>query len=79
MANKLTNEEFQEVQDIRKSISEIAAVLGDLNYQKMALELIIEEQKEKVKEIKRREFSFFEKITSSYGNVSVNIDTGEIN
>lgn len=79
MSNKLTDQEFQEVQDIRKSISEVAAMLGDLNYQKTALDLLIEEQKEKIKQIKNREYSFFESIRRSYGNVSVNIDTGEIN
>jgi hypothetical protein len=79
MVNKLTDQEFQEVQEIRKSISEVAAILGDLNYQKTALDLMIDEQKEKVKQIKIKEYTFFENIRRSYGNVSVNIDTGEIN
>lgn len=78
MANKLTDQELQEVQDIRKSIAEIASVLGDLNYQKISLEIMIEEQKLKVLEVKKREMEFFQKVRTSYGNVSINIDTGEI-
>lgn len=79
MSNKLTDQELQEVQDIRKSVTEIASVLGDLNYQKISLDIMIEEQKSKVLEVKKRELEFFQKIRTSYGNVSINIDTGEIN
>lgn len=79
MPNTLTDQELQEVQDIRKSVTEIASVLGDLNYQRMSLDIMIEEQKSKVLEVKRRELEFFQKIRAAYGNVSINIDTGEIN
>lgn len=78
MQKKLSNEEFEEIQDLRKSVSEVATILGDLNYQKMVLDIMIEEQKSKVTEIKRKEASVFEKIRTNYGNVSVNIETGEI-
>lgn len=79
MPAKLTEQEFQEVQEIRKSVTEVASVLGDLNYQKITLDLFIEDQKAKIVEIKKRENEFFEKIRSTYGNVSINLDTGDIN
>jgi archaellum component FlaC len=78
MSQKLTNEELQEIQDIRKSVTEVASILGDLNYQKMALDIMIDEQRSKVYEIKRKEAEIFEKIRSTYGNVTVNLETGEV-
>ena len=79
MPQKITDQEFQEIQDIRKHVTEVASVLGDLNYQKLVLEIMIEEQKSKITEIKKREAAIFQTIRDNYGNVSVNIETGEIN
>lgn len=78
MSNKLTDEEFEELQDIRKNVTEIASILGDLNYQKLALDIMIDEQRSKVTDVKRREAVLFEKIRNSYGNVTVNLETGEV-
>lgn len=79
MSKKLEDKDFQEIQELRKSVTEIASILGDLNYQKMALDIMIEEQKAKVVEIKKREVELFDNIRKVYGNVSLNLETGEIN
>lgn len=77
-SQKLSEQEHQEILQLRKAVNEVASVLGEIQYQKLNLDLIEEEQKAKVKEIKRLEAEFFEKIRSTYGNVSINLDTGEI-
>lgn len=79
MSKKLEDKDFKEIQELRKSITEIASILGDLNYQKMSLDIMIEEQRTKVIEIKRREVELFDNIRKVYGNVSLNLETGEIN
>lgn len=78
MSQKITEEEFQEIQEIRKLVTEIASILGDLNYQRVSLDIMIDEQKSKIFEIKKREISLFERIRKNYGNVSVNLETGEL-
>lgn len=75
---KLSEQEHQEILQLRKAVNEVASVLGEIQYQKLNLDLIEEEQKAKVIEIKRLEAAFFERIRSTYGNVSINLDTGEI-
>lgn len=76
---KLSEQEFETLQQIRKEGVEIASSLGELNYQKISLDLQIEEQKSKIKELKSKEFVFFDSLKQKYGNVTLNIDTGELN
>ena len=74
---KLTDTELQLVQLIKRDALEVASTLGELGYQKMALELLIEEERNKVKDIKEREARVLEDLKTKYGNVSINIETGE--
>lgn len=74
---KLTDTELQLVQLLKKDALEVASTLGELGYQKMALELLIEEERKKVKDIKEREARVLEDLKTKYGNVSINIETGE--
>ncbi len=77
MANKLSEKELETLQELKQTAAEIASLLGELNYQKLALELMIDEQKHKIKDMKIKESAFFENIKSNYGAVTLNIDTGE--
>jgi hypothetical protein len=43
----------------------------------MTLELLIDEQKKKVVDIKQRESKILDELKEKYGNVSINIETGE--
>jgi hypothetical protein len=74
---KLTDTELQLVQLIKRDALEVASTLGELGYQKMSLELLIEEERKKVKDIKEREARVLEDLKTKYGNVSINIETGE--
>jgi hypothetical protein len=74
---KLTDTELQLVQLIKRDALEVASALGELGYQKMTLELLIDEQKKKVVDIKQRESKILDELKEKYGNVSINIETGE--
>jgi hypothetical protein len=77
MANKITEEELKRIELLKQDSLEIASILGELNYQKTVLELQIEDQTNKIKEVKSRELSLFNDLREKYGNVSINITTGE--
>jgi hypothetical protein len=74
---KLTENELERLHQIRKDSLEIASTLGELQYQKTVLELLMDEQKQKIKELKKYESSLFAELKEKYGNVNINIETGE--
>jgi len=74
---KLTDNELQRLHAIRKDSLEIASSLGELQYQKTVLELLMDAQKEKIKDLKKSEGSLFEELKDKYGNININIETGE--
>lgn len=74
---KLTDNELQRLHAVRKDSLEIASTLGELQYQKTVLDLMMEEQKEKIKQLKKSEASLFEELKEKYGSVNINIETGE--
>ena len=74
---KLTDTELQLVQLIKRDTLEVASTLGELSYQKMTLDLLIDEEKKKIKDIKDREAKILGELKEKYGNVSINIETGE--
>jgi hypothetical protein len=78
MTKQLTPEEFQQINLIKSDAVEVAALLGELEYQKMSIELDMEEQRKRIKEIRVKEKQVFEEIRSKYGPVSINTETGEI-
>jgi hypothetical protein len=78
MEQKLTPEELQQINLIKSDALEVAALLGELEYQKMSIELDMEEQRKRIKEIRVKEKQVFEEIRSKYGPVSINTETGEI-
>jgi hypothetical protein len=74
---KLTENELERLHQIRKDSLEIASALGELQYQKTVLELLMEDQKQKIKDLKKSEGLFFEELKDKYGNININIETGE--
>lgn len=74
---KLTDNELERLHLIRKDSLEIASALGELQYQKTVLDLMMEDQKEKIKLLKKSEAKFFEELKDKYGNININIETGE--
>jgi hypothetical protein len=74
---KLTETEIQLVQLIKRDALEVASTLGELSYQRMTIDLLIDEEKKKIKDIKEREARILGELKEKYGNVSINIETGE--
>ena len=74
---KLTDTELQLVQLIKRDALEVASTLGELSYQRMTIDLLIDEEKKKIKDIKDREAKILDELKEKYGNVSINIETGE--
>jgi len=74
---KLTDTELQRIQLIKKDALEVASTLGELSYQKLTIELLIEEEKKKIKAIKVEEEKVLSELKDKYGNVSINIETGD--
>jgi len=74
---KLTDTELQRIQLIKKDALEVASTLGELSYQKLTIELLIEEEKRKIKTIKVEEEKVLSELKDKYGNVSINIETGD--
>lgn len=74
---KLTENELERLHQVRKDSLEIASALGELQYQKTVLELLMEDQKQKIKDLKKSEGLLFEELKEKYGNININIETGE--
>jgi hypothetical protein len=74
---KLTENELARLHQVRKDSLEIASALGELQYQKTVLELLMEDQKQKIKDLKKSEGLLFEELKDKYGNININIETGE--
>lgn len=74
---KITETELQRIELLKKDALEVASALGELSYQKLSIELLIEEQKKRIKQIKDQEESLLQELKDKYGNVSINIETGD--
>ena len=74
---KITDQELKDINDIKQEISQIVYTLGELEYQKLSIDLIIDELKLKIKDIKSKEAKVLNGLKDKYGNVNINIETGE--
>lgn len=74
---KITQDEQKQLNDIKNDVLSIIGALGELEYQKTVLEIQIVEQKEKVKQVKSKESWILKQLENAYGNVSINLETGE--
>jgi hypothetical protein len=75
---KLSEEEVQQIKEIKQEYTSLALALGDLELQKANLD------KEKTRllnhqdQLGNKEVELAKKLTEKYGNGSINIETGEI-
>ena len=74
---KITDEELQKINQVKQETMEIAYSLGELEFQKTTIEFLIEDVKNKVKEVKAKEAKLLNELKDKYGNVNINIETGE--
>lgn len=76
-AKKISQNQLDKINFIKKEAVDIATALGELNYQKTLLEIQIDAQKQRIVNIRKDEQSIFEELRSEYGNINVDINTGE--
>lgn len=73
----ISQEELQRLEAVKQRALEVASSLGELYYQKTILELQIEAQRAEVIEIRVKESELFNELRDKYGDVSINISTGD--
>lgn len=74
---KITEEQLQRLDLIRQDALEATSILGQIGYQRVLLEISAEEQKQVIKDIRNRESDFLDEIKAQYGNINLNLETGE--
>jgi hypothetical protein len=74
---KISKNELDKINFIKKEAVEIASNLGELNYQKIILEIQIESQKQRIVDLRKSEETLFETLRANYGNINVNLETGD--
>ena len=78
MNKTLTQEELQQIQDIRKQALELASALGELGYQQVLIDLDKANLVESVKQVKQQERTLLEELNNKYGDGVINLETGEV-
>lgn len=74
----LTPEELQEFQNNRQEANRLAAVLGELHFQRTLLDLELENMKEAIKSNAFKQREQLKKLGEKYGDGSINPENGEI-
>lgn len=74
---KITEEELKSVTEVRQETSQIVYSLGEIQYQRTNLDLVETQVKERMKEVRAKEAQILNELKEKYGNVSINIETGE--
>lgn len=75
--SKITDEELKRVADLKGETSQLIYSLGEIQYQKVSLDLLEDQVREQIKDFKAKELQFLNELKQKYGNVSINIETGE--
>jgi hypothetical protein len=74
----LTQEELQQLKDIRSQVLQLASTLGEISYQEVLIGIDKAKIAESIKEVRLKEQTLFAEFGKKYGDGVVNIETGEI-
>lgn len=74
---KISDEELHKINELKQQTMELVYGLGELEYQKVSIEFLVEELKSKIKTQKEKETNLLSELKTKYGNVNINIETGE--
>ena len=74
----LTQEELQQIQQVRKQMVETASALGEVSYQEILVNLEKERLTEIVKTLRESERKLLDEFGKKYGDGVINLETGEI-
>jgi hypothetical protein len=75
---KLTPEELQEFQAGRQEATRLAAILGELHFQRTLLDLELENLKEAIKANALKQRDQLKTFGEKYGDGTINPETGDI-
>lgn len=78
MSKQLTEEELQEFKNYRFETTRLAAILGDLHYQKTLLEFELDNLKESIRENAKKQNELLRSLGQKYGDGTINPENGEI-
>jgi predicted aspartyl protease len=74
----LSQEELQQIQEIRKQMVEVASTLGELSFQETVISIEKQKLTEVVKNAREREKALLNEFGKKYGDGVINLETGEI-
>lgn len=82
---KVTEEELQEIQQLRENLVEIVTQIGELHLSEFLAKRQLEQVQQNVKEhenkfveFQEKERVLFDRLQEKYGAGNINMDTGEI-
>lgn len=76
---KLTEKQIEEIKEIQIKYQSIAQEFGNIELQKISLEVRKKTALEFLNEIQEQEKKLAEEIKTQYGDGSINLETGEFN
>ncbi len=74
----LSQEELQQVKEIRKQTLELVSALGELSYQEVLVSIEKNRLTEAVKNVREAERSLLDEFGKKYGDGIIDLETGEI-
>lgn len=74
----LTPEELKEFQTTRQEANRLAAILGELHFQRTLLDLELENLKDAIKANALKQREQLKQLGEKYGDKSINPETGEL-
>tara|TARA_R110000868_G_scaffold3681_2_gene22948 strand:- start:1733 stop:1990 length:258 start_codon:yes stop_codon:yes gene_type:complete len=75
---QLTAEELQQFQGHRKEAGRLAGMLGEIHYQRTLIDLELDNLKQAIKSNVDVQQSLMKALGETYGDGSINVETGEI-
>jgi hypothetical protein len=75
---KLTQEEFQQLQDFQQKSEFLISQLGQISFQKLQLQKQEEILKQKFNQLSESELKISTELKEKYGDISIDIKTGEL-
>jgi len=74
----LSQEELQQIQQVRKQMVELASTLGELAFQETIITIEKQKLTEAVKNAREQEKNLLSEFGKKYGDGVINLETGEI-
>lgn len=75
---QITEEELKELNDLQQTKQNLIFSLGELEYEKLRLEVQKQHLENQFNLIVQNEFNLSQQISERYGNSKVNLKTGEL-